>query len=184
MAEKEKWSERLLEELRFEEGRILVRDERFFLGHKFMLEFMHSTFEGIMGPATKAMLYHYGEDVGYYLAKGFSEKWNLEKRDLVGFMLKALTIWGFGRFSDAVYDPERRLLKAAVRGSVEVSSLSKGERPSCYFMAGLFGGLGKFLFEEEVICREKICEATGDAACEFEVEPIKVASLRKSHLWL
>ncbi|MFQ6081574.1 MAG: hypothetical protein ACE5OW_07905, partial [Candidatus Bathyarchaeia archaeon] len=45
MAEKEKWPESLLEELRFEEGKVLVRDERFFLGHKYMLEFMHSTFE-------------------------------------------------------------------------------------------------------------------------------------------
>ncbi|MFQ6081567.1 MAG: V4R domain-containing protein, partial [Candidatus Bathyarchaeia archaeon] len=144
---------------------------RFFLGHKYMLEFMHSTFEGVMGPAAKAVLYRYGEAVGFYLAKGFREKWGLKKEELVDFMFKAFTIWGFGKFSGVVYDLKRRFLKAAVQGSVEVSTFSKTEKPSCYFMAGLFGGLGKYLFGEEVICRENICEAAGDVACEFEVEP-------------
>lgn len=171
MAEKEEWPQKLLKELRFEEGKVLVRDERFFLGHKYMLEFMHSTFEGVMGPAAKAVLYRYGEAVGYYLAKGSGEKWDLKKEKLVDFMFEALTVWGFGKFSGVVYDPKRRFLKVAVQNSVEVSSVSKTEKPSCYFMAGLFGGLGKHLFGEEVICREKICEATGDAVCQFEVEP-------------
>ncbi|MFQ6084829.1 MAG: V4R domain-containing protein [Candidatus Bathyarchaeia archaeon] len=165
------WPQELLEELRFKEGRVLFRDERFFLGHKYMLDYMHSTFKRIMGPAAKVLLYRYGEAFGYYLSKGYKEKWNLNQLELVDFLFKTFTVWGFGKFSGVVYNPKRKYLKASVQDSVEVASMSKANAPSCYFISGIFGGVGKFLFGENTICHEKLCEGVGDAACEFEVKP-------------
>lgn len=171
MSAEKKWSRQIMEELKFEEGIVLVKDDRFFLGHKYMLEFMHSTLKAIMGPATKTILYQYGEMVGYHLMKHASDRWRLREEELADFIFNALALWGFGKFNGVVYDRERKFLKAVVQDSVEAFSIGKAEKPSCYVIAGICGGIGKFLFRGDVICREKICEAAGDASCEFEVEP-------------
>jgi len=161
----------VLRDIRFEDGRVLVSDERFILGHKYLLEFAHTTFEDIMGPAAKAVLYKYGETFGFYITKGSCEKWGLEDEELIDFLGKALTVWGFGKVTNIMLDKRRKFLKANMENSIELIADVKTEKPMCHFLAGFFGGVGKYLFSEDVICREKMCASTGDPLCVFEVEP-------------
>lgn len=161
----------VLRDIKFEDGKVLVSDERFILGHRYLLEFAHTTFEDIMGPAAKAVLYKYGETFGFYVAKGSAEKWGLEDEELVDFLAKAFTAWGFGKIDNMLFDNRRRFVKVNVLDSIEATTAPKSEKPICYFLAGVFGGIGRYLFSEDVICRERMCAATGDPLCVFEVEP-------------
>jgi len=161
----------VVKDIKFEDGRVLVSDERFILGHRYLLEFAHTTFEDIMGPAAKAVLYKYGETFGFYVTKESAEKWGLEDTELVDFLGKALTAWGFGKIDNIVLDKRRKFLKSTLSNSIELIADVKSENPSCHFMAGFFGGIGRYIFSEDVICKEKMCASTGDPFCVFEVEP-------------
>jgi predicted hydrocarbon binding protein len=114
------------------------------------------------------ILYEMGEGYGKKLASAL-RKIGLGKEQAMRAMEQTafLAGWGEVRFQST----ENSRLVCAVRNSM-FSVKRRGLSNSCYFLAGVLGGVSSVLFDQTLVAKEVQCAMSGHELCKFAVEPV------------
>ncbi len=102
---------------------------------------------------------------GRLSGQGFAEKFSLDPRQMVEFMLEMGGQIGWGRF--ALQELRADLLSIRVDNSPFAAGYGRTTEGVCHLIRGVFAGVAETVLGGEVIAEEQCCLAMGDSHCSF-----------------
>lgn len=131
---------------------------------------INETIEGIkkkFGSAGESFLYYMGKSGGINYAEYYKKAIPMDKKRLLEFLLRVLTVTGICSEAKILEYDERKLsARISFLELFECRNLRK-EKPNSHFFRGFIAGVISSLWETEVEAEEINCVAKGDISCQF-----------------
>ena len=129
----------------------------------------------VLGKGAVVVLFQAGAEAGSTMYDFLVETWKPKDRpELLQALAEHLRLTGLANVLQAELRGDGTRLEVRAKDTFESSSVQdKTGAPICYFLKGLFYGVGgKVLTTPELICDETACQSLGDEACMFVVRPM------------
>lgn len=132
---------------------------------------LHKSLEKRLGTDARHILYHCGFVGGSLSAEKYREQFGDNDQEMVDFIVKTGCEIGWGVFKLELFDTEKQLLKIRVDNSAFAQAYGTSTHCVCHVVAGIFAGMGRVIFQRDMIAEEKSCVAAGDSCCQFVARP-------------
>ena len=132
---------------------------------------LHKSLEERLGTDSRDILYHCGFVGGSLSAEKYREQFGDNDQEMVAFIVKTGCEIGWGSFKLELFDREKQLLKIRLDNSAFAQAYGPSTHSVCHIVAGIFAGMGRVIFQRDMIAEEKSCVAAGDPYCQFVAWP-------------
>jgi predicted hydrocarbon binding protein len=155
-----------------EDGVIQLEGRRVLVVSADFLTAVLSAGEKVVGPAIGGILYFAGELSGRLFGeRARAEAPGARLEDLVVNVMASLEVRGLGRVEIADLDATAGTGILRLLRSPYADALPGRDRPVCYSLMGLWGGVLSGVSGREVTAEEVLCRAKGDPICEIVAGP-------------
>lgn len=157
-------------------GALMFKDVRYLLIRPETLIQFQKAVEADLGVERAGELLYAGGFTGGQLSgQRYKEIFGFTEQQAVEFMCRMGGEIGWGRFEIGKLDIGDWKLAVNVHSSAFAAAYiqtprSSTQPPVCHLIRGVLGGLVAGLFGVDVVARETLCLARGDACCRFEIE--------------
>ncbi len=152
--------------VRFEEGRIELKDIRYLLIRPETLASLHKSLLKEAGwEKARDIMMSGGYSGGRASAEKFTRELGLSGREIIEFMCDMGGFLGWGKMEGEMNE---RSMRIRVYDSPFAEAYGKSDRGVCHLIEGVFKGIGDIIFGDS-ISEEVRCIAKGDEYCEIEV---------------
>jgi predicted hydrocarbon binding protein len=124
------------------------------------------------------LLYEIGFRSAKMITKGYFEKFKIDisspttnVSQLIEKFMSYPTLRGYGHLELLHFDEKKNLIRVKLTDSILISKFAGFGKPVDAYIAGTIAGIVGSALEEDVVCKQTMCQAKGDDYCEFEVRP-------------